>query len=97
VKAACSEESVRHFVRDWVAANAKAGHAPIEATANFVAAGIIDSMTFVRLLMDTEREFQLELDFSERDPAEFLSIDGFAACVMNSIEQKTLAATGSEA
>jgi acyl carrier protein len=87
VRGASSEASVRQFVRDWVSVHAKAAIGPIDGTANFVATGIIDSMTFVKLLMDTEREYQLELDFSQRDPQEFLSIDGFAVCVANCIEQ----------
>jgi acyl carrier protein len=71
-------------VRSWVIDRAKnlSSTGEIDGTTNFVASGIIDSMSFVKLLMDTESEFGLELDFSELDPSEFLTIDGFANCVM---------------
>ena len=81
----CSEESVRQFVQDWVSGHAKkvSSDGTIDRSANFVAAGIIDSMAFVRLLMDTESEYGLHLDFSELDPSEFLTIDGFTKSVMD--------------
>ncbi|NLE37352.1 MAG: acyl carrier protein [Pirellulaceae bacterium] len=80
----CSEQTVRQFVADWVRAHAKKSLSGtvLDGSVHFVAAGIIDSMAFVRLLMDAESEFGLELDFSELDPAEFLTIDGFARSVM---------------
>lgn len=81
---ALSEESVRQHVRSWVTGRAKnsSSAGEIDGATNFVASGIIDSMSFVKLLMETESEFGLELDFSELDPTEFLTIDGFANCVM---------------
>ena len=81
----CSEESVRQFVQGWVSDHAKkvSSDGTIDTSANFVATGIIDSMAFVRLLMDTESEYGFQLDFSELDPSEFLSVDGFAKCVMD--------------
>lgn len=82
-----SEETVRQFIQEKIASLAKSplSKDEIDTSANFVASGIIDSMAFVRLLMDTESELEVELDFSELDPSEFLSIDGFAKQVMVSL------------
>ncbi|MCG8587649.1 MAG: acyl carrier protein [Pirellulales bacterium] len=81
----CKEEAVRDFVRAWLDRNAKSGSTsePLEGATNFVATGVINSMKFVNLLMDTENEFDIELDFSELNPSEFLTIDGFASCVIS--------------
>jgi len=98
VSTSCSAESVLRFVQDWISGHAKkATHdSEIDSSANFVAAGIIDSMAFVRLLMDTENEYGLQLDFSELDPSEFLSIDGFTSCVVKCLEEKCLEDTSGE-
>lgn len=79
----CREETVRDYVRNWLMGQTKSeSDEPIDGATNFVASGIINSMTFVKLLMDTESEFEIDLDFSELDPNEFLTIDGFASCVV---------------
>lgn len=85
----CSEEAVRSYVRSWVIDHAVKSLPArgIGNSDNFVASGIINSMVFVRLLMDTEEAFGLTLDLSEKDPSEFLSIDGFAKCVMECSQQ----------
>ena len=86
-----STESVRQFVHNWVCGHAKkaAADGRIDPSVNFVASGIIDSMAFVRLLMDTESEYGFQLDFSELDPSEFLSIDGFTKCVIDRLNGKS--------
>ena len=43
---------------------------------NLIQEGVLDSLGFINLLMNLENEFDLDIDFSELDPAEFTTIRG---------------------
>ncbi len=48
----------------------------------FLEMGLMDSLGFVNLLTDIEEEFSIELDFSDYDPDEFGTVNGFVRCVL---------------
>ena len=49
----------------------------------FIGSGAIDSLDFLELLASVEKHFEVEADFSEKDPSEFLSLGGFVKSIMS--------------
>jgi D-alanine--poly(phosphoribitol) ligase subunit 2 len=45
--------------------------------------GIFDSMQLVELMTDIESQFEIEVDLSDFDPAEFDTLSGFSRCVVS--------------
>ena len=43
---------------------------------NLLQSGLIDSLAFLELVMTVEKEFDLEIDFSDLDPTEFTTLGG---------------------
>jgi acyl carrier protein len=48
----------------------------IDGDASLIALGVIDSFSFVELLMDLQRDLSVEVDFMELSPDDFSSING---------------------
>jgi len=45
--------------------------------------GIVDSISFMELVVTIDDEFDIELDFSEMEPSEFDSIENLAKIISN--------------
>lgn len=45
--------------------------------------GIVDSISFMELIVAIEDEFDLELDFSEMEPSEFDTIENLGNIILN--------------
>lgn len=50
--------------------------------------GLLDSMDFFGLITDVEEQFGIEMDFTEKDPAEFSTLGGFVACAAEALERR---------
>jgi acyl carrier protein len=61
----------------------KKGKYPLDIDDNFVIiqSGLIDSFGFLEILTAVEEKFNIDIDFSEKDPAEFLSLGAFVNSV----------------
>jgi acyl carrier protein len=49
---------------------------------NFVEAGAVDSLGFMKLIREIETQFDTEIDMSEADPEELATISGLVAAVV---------------
>lgn len=48
----------------------------IDESCNMLENGLVDSFGFIELLASVEKEFNIEIDFSTLDPAEFITFKG---------------------
>ena len=53
----------------------------------FIGSGAIDSLGFLELLASIESRFDVDIDFSEKDPSEFLSLGGFVKSILSMEDQ----------
>ena len=73
-----NEHELRSFLKNFLYKKldrANLSHKDLTDDVNFVTSGIIDSMGFFELMGDIEDKFNVELDFSEKDPKEFTTIE----------------------
>ena len=54
---------------------------------NFIQSGLMDSVGFLDLLGAVEDEFDIEVDFDDKDPEEFLNLKGFLKSIYQATEQ----------
>ena len=45
---------------------------------NLIKIGLLDSMSFIELLTSIELAYNVEIDFSDLDPNQFITIDGLS-------------------
>ncbi|MBE0644918.1 MAG: acyl carrier protein [Bacteroidetes bacterium] len=50
--------------------------------------GLLDSMDFFGLITDVEERFGIEIDFTEKEPAEFSTLGGFVICAVEALERR---------
>jgi acyl carrier protein len=85
-----SEANVHDFIVRLVKDNARrligeeAEALEIDENVNLVGSGLIDSLGFMNLLMKVEDHFDLEVDLDDRDPADFTTLNGLVAAVVES-------------
>lgn len=85
-----SEANVHDFIVRLVKDNARrligeeAEALEIDENVNLVGSGLIDSLGFMNLLMKVEDHFDLEVDLDDRDPADFTTLNGLVATVVES-------------
>ncbi len=73
-------DQVEQFVRAWLADRlGPDGSQTTELTAasSLIGESLIDSLGFLELVTAVEPQFGIELDFSEADPEEFVTLGGF--------------------
>lgn len=74
-----SENELVNLVVEWVKKNRKdAGLAPLEVTADtdLIASGLLDSFSFVDLVMYVESQGGCRVDLTDAEPGEFCMIKG---------------------
>lgn len=79
-----SEVSLRAFITNFLQAKLEQmGKEPIEISdhTRLVGSGLLDSLGFLELLSALETEYRFEIDLSENDPNEFLTMSGFVHVV----------------
>jgi len=52
----------------------------IENSFSLTGSGIFDSIEFMDLMISVENRFNVEVDFSEAEPSEFTTLEGFVNC-----------------
>jgi D-alanine--poly(phosphoribitol) ligase subunit 2 len=53
----------------------------IKSDTDMFAADLLDSLQFLMLITQLESQFDIEVDFSEFDPEEFRTVEGFVQCL----------------
>jgi acyl carrier protein len=53
----------------------------IDGAFNIFDSGVVDSLGFIDLVADVEERFNVVLDFGDRDPSEFGTVDGMIESV----------------
>jgi acyl carrier protein len=48
----------------------------------FMENGLIDSLGFLELILKVEKEFNIQINFSEKDPSEYLFVGGFIKSII---------------
>ena len=73
------ENQIREFIIKKLQENKDAQKIPnLTTKVNLIKVGILDSMSFIELLASIELEYNIEIDFSDLDPNQFLTIDGLS-------------------
>lgn len=75
-----SYEEIKNYVIERLQKN-NSDNLCINDDTMLLESGLIDSLGFLGLMCDIEKKFSIELDFSEKDPSEYLSVGGFLASV----------------
>ncbi|MGE4297213.1 MAG: acyl carrier protein [Desulfovibrionaceae bacterium] len=80
-----SDEAIRAFIVERLeraASRRGVSMAAVDGNASLFEAGVIDSLGFLELVGAVESAFDLEIDFSELDPAAFTTLHGLVSlCV----------------
>ena len=85
-----SEANIRDYVVQLVKDNARrligeeAETLKIEGSTSLVGSGLVDSLGFMNILIKIEDRFEVEVDLDDRDPAEFTTLSGLVAAVLES-------------
>lgn len=81
-------DRINQFIDDLVAEKIAAKHLKLTPSDDlqFIQSGLMDSVGFLEFLTLVEDEFEVELDFEDLDPAEFLVLGGFKKAVMASVQ-----------
>jgi len=72
------------FVRRFIAVRARVPSDAVDDDTDFFAAGLLDSLGFLDLVMATEQRFAITIDFADMDVEEFSRLRPFAALVERS-------------
>ena len=80
-------EAIRAFVIQKIRTAAGEGHDVEDLQDDFslVESGLFDSVGFVNLVAALETEFDIEIDFAEFDPEEFMTLGGIVQCSVQTI------------
>jgi acyl carrier protein len=75
------EAELRELVKAWVRAHSRtadAATAPMADDTDLLAAGLLDSLGFVELIVYVEEATGLPIDLDGVEPEEFTTVEGFA-------------------
>ena len=61
----------------------------VDEEENLVSQGLIDSLGFIELVTAIEKNYNVEIDFSELEPEEFMSVKGLVQQISNSLDANT--------
>jgi len=78
------KEKIKDFVRDRIrkkSAKLNVSLDEIPDDFSLTGSGMFDSMDFVELMADVESAFNVQVDFSDADPEQFTTLQGFINCI----------------
>lgn len=80
-----SQEQLQQAVIEWIQANKRiSNHVEISADTDLLGAGILDSFSFLDLIMHIESKTGLQIDLADADPSEFAVVRGLCNLALKS-------------
>ena len=81
------KERLRIFLEEKVQEAAQKKNMLVDLADNFelLGTGLIDSISFLGIITEIEQKFNIEIDFSEKDPNDFKTINGFIECALECV------------
>lgn len=73
-------DNIKQTIKDIFASN-NIDISNIDEDKSLIESGIVDSMTFVNILLEIEESLNIEIDFEKVDLASIVSIDGLVSYI----------------
>lgn len=83
------EKALIKHVTEWVKRSRNTGHGDspdLTEDTDLIAAGILDSRSFIELMLEVEQQTGNRIDLNDVDPGEFTTINGLCRCAMAQVQ-----------
>jgi acyl carrier protein len=79
-----SQEQLQQAVIQWIQANKRTSNDEISADTELLGTGILDSFSFLDLIMHIESTTGLQIDLADADPSDFAVVRGLCNLALKS-------------
>jgi acyl carrier protein len=79
-----SQEQLQQAVIQWIQANKRTSNVEISAETELLGTGILDSFSFLDLIMHIESTTGLQIDLADADPSDFAVVRGLCNLALKS-------------
>jgi acyl carrier protein len=88
------EYEINQHIKEWIRRTHNPDHGPLKEVlddTDLIAAGILDSLGFIELMVFLEVTTEEKIDLNDVDPNEFTTIRGLCKSVLNQRGERTAA------
>jgi acyl carrier protein len=79
-----SQEQLQQAVIQWIQANKRTSNVEISADTELLGTGVLDSFSFLDLIMHIESTTGLQIDLADADPSDFAVVRGLCNLALKS-------------